>query len=218
MRVRCKGLAACGKLARNEVLSTGHMSEPPTHEVTILLQAWCGGNHEALLKLVPLVYRELHQVAQRHMAGERSGHVLQTTALINEVYLRLVDLKEVNWQDRSHFLAVCAKLMRQILIDVARSQQRLKRGGGATHVSLDSGLKIPGEPAVDVLALDEALSNLAAFDQRKGKVVELRFFGGLTVEETAVALGVSNETVLRDWNFAKVWLLRELSAEQPHGD
>jgi RNA polymerase sigma-70 factor (ECF subfamily) len=188
-----------------------------THEVTSLLRAWCEGDPRALEKLIPLVYRELHQAAHRNMAREGSGHTLQTTALVNEVYLRLVGLQEVSWQNRSHFLAACAKLMRQILTDYARTRRRLKRGGGTPDLSLDSKLIILGEPRVDLLTLDDALTKLATFDQRKSKVIELRFFGGLTAEETAEALGVSTETVHRDWKVAKVWLLHELSVEQRDG-
>jgi RNA polymerase sigma factor (TIGR02999 family) len=193
------------------------MSSPSAHEVTGLLQDWRNGDEKALERLVPLVYQELHQAAHRFMAREHTGHTLQTTALVNEVYLRLFGLTEVSWQNRAHFLAVCARMMRQILIDYARSRQRLKRGGGKDNVSLDGELRIRGDPCVDVLGLDEALKSLAAFDQRKSQVVELRFFGGLTADETAEALGISSETVLRDWKMAKVWLLRELSVEQAHG-
>ena len=195
----------------------GECVSASSYEVTSLLRDWCDGDPKALEKLIPLVYRELHQAAQYYMAGERSGHTLQTSALVNEVYLRLIGLQEVSWQNRSHFLAVCAKLMRQILTDYARTRRRLKRGGGAQDLSFDSNLIIFGEPRVDLLALDDALTDLAAFDQRKSKVVELRFFGGLTAEETAEALGVSAETVHRDWKVAKVWLLRELSAEKRNG-
>jgi RNA polymerase sigma factor (TIGR02999 family) len=151
------------------------------------------------------------------MAQERSGHTLQTTALVHEVYLRLLGFGEVSWQNRSHFLAVCAKLMRQILTDYARTRLSLKRGAGRASVSLDSDVVVFGEPRVDLLALDDALNSLAAFDERKSRVVELRFFGGLTAVETAEVLGVSPETVHRDWKVAKVWLLRELDVEQPHG-
>jgi RNA polymerase sigma-70 factor (ECF subfamily) len=193
------------------------MPASSSHEVTSLLRAWCDGDSKALDRLMPLVYRELHQAAARYMASERSGHTLQTTALVNEVYLRLVNLKEMSWKNRAHFLAVCAKLMRQILTDYARARQRLKRGGGVTALSLDSNLIILGTPRVNLLALDDALTNLATFDQRKSKVVELRFFGGLTEDETAEALGVSAETVHRDWKVAKVWLLHELSVGQRDG-
>jgi RNA polymerase sigma-70 factor, ECF subfamily len=193
------------------------MSSPSVHDVTGLLQDWRNGDQKALERLVPLVYQELHQAAHRSMARERSGHTLQTTGLVNEVYLRLIGLQKVSWQNRSHFLAVCAKLMRQILTDYARTRRRLKRGGGAPDLSFDSSLIIFGAPRVDLLALDDALSSLATFDQRKSKVVELRFFGGLTAEETAEALGVSTETVHRDWKVAKVWLLHQLSVEQCDG-
>jgi RNA polymerase sigma-70 factor, ECF subfamily len=193
------------------------MSGASSHEVTSLLRAWCEGNQQALERLIPVIYRELHQAAHRQMARERSGHTLETTGLVNEVYLRLIGLQEVSWQNRSHFLAVCAKLMRQILTDYARARRRLKRGGGVPDLSLDSNLIIFGAPRVDLLALDGALTNLATFDQRKSKVVELRFFGGLTAEETAEAIGISTETVHRDWKVAKVWLLHELSLEQGDG-
>jgi RNA polymerase sigma-70 factor, ECF subfamily len=203
--------------SKNVAVPGERMSASSSHEVTSLLRAWCEGDPKALERLTPLVYRELHQTAHRQMALERSGHTLQTTALVNEVYLRLLGSGEVSWQNRSHFLAVCAKLMRQILTDYARTRLSLKRGGGRTGVSLDSNLIVLGEPRVDLLALDGALNTLAAFDERKSKVVELRFFGGLTAEETAEALGVSAETVHRDWKVAKVWLVRELSVEQHHG-
>jgi RNA polymerase sigma-70 factor, ECF subfamily len=193
------------------------LSSPSVHEVTGLLQDWRKGDQKALERLVPLVYQELHQTAHRHMARENSGHTLQTTALVNEVYLRLFGVREVSWQNRAHFLAVCARMMRQVLIDYARSRRRLKRGGGNDSVPLDNELLIPGDPCVGVLALDDALKSLANFDHRKSQVVELRFFGGLTADETAEALGISSETVLRDWKIAKVWLLRELRPEQAHG-
>jgi RNA polymerase sigma-70 factor, ECF subfamily len=199
------------------VLPEGYMSSPSVHEITGLLQDWRNGDQKALERLVPIVYQELHQAAHRYMARENSGHTLQTTALVNEVYLRLFDLGELSWQNRAHFLAVCARLMRQILIDYARSRRRLKRGGGVENVPLEGELRVPGDPSVGVLALDDALKSLAVFDERKSRVVELRFFGGLTADETAEALGISCETVLRDWKIAKVWLLRELRPEQTHG-
>jgi RNA polymerase sigma factor (TIGR02999 family) len=186
------------------------MSLSSTHEVTQLLKAWTAGDQEALEKLTPLVYRQLHQVAQRCMAGERNDHTLQTTALVNEVYLRLVDCGKVNWQDRAHFVAVSAQLMRRILIDFARSRGYQKRGAGAAHISLDEAPSVCKEADADLLALDDALKGLAAIDDRKSKVVEMRFFGGLSIEETAEVLGISSDTVLRDWKFAKMWLLREL--------
>ncbi len=181
------------------------------HEVTLLLKAWRVGNEEALEKLTPLVYRQLHQIAQRYMAGERPGHTLQTTALVNEAYLRLVDCDKVNWQDRAHFFAVSAQLMRRILIDFARSRGYLKRGGALPHISLEDAPSVCNEPDVNLVALDDALKALSAVDERKSKVVELRFFGGLSVEETAEVLRVSSDTVTRDWRLAKIWLLRELS-------
>ena len=190
------------------------MGLPSSHEVTRLLKAWSGGDEEALEKLTPLVYRQLHQIAQRYMAGERSGHTLQTTALVNEAYLRLVDCGQVNWQDRAHFFAISANLMRRILIDFARSRGYLKRGGAVPHISLEEAPAVCNEPDVNLVALDDALKALSAIDERKSKVVELRFFGGLNVEEAAEVLGVSSDTVIRDWRLAKIWLLRELSREK----
>ena len=166
------------------------MRTPFAHEITQLLQAWSAGDEQALAKLMPLVYREVHQSAHQYMAREQPGHPLQTTALVNEVYLRLVDLPQVSWQDRAHFFAVCAKLMRRILTDFARSQWSLKRGGGALRVSLGEDLIASEEPRADVLALDDALNSLATLDPRKAHVVELRFFGGLSVEEPAEVLKV----------------------------
>ena len=184
------------------------------HEVTQLLKAWSAGDEEALEKLTPLVYRKLHKIAKQYMAGERSGHPLQTTALVNEAYLRLVDCGRVNWHDRVHFFAVSAQLMRRILIDFARSRGYLKRGAAAPHISLDQAPSVCSEPDMNLVALDDALQALSAVDERKGKVVELKFFGGLSVEETAEALGISEETVVRDWRLAKIWLLRELRRER----
>ncbi len=192
------------------------MTGRSTHEITQLLQAWGDGDEQALEKLTPLVYEQLHQAAHRYMAREAPGHTLQTSALVNEVYLRLVDVREVSWQNRAHFFAVCAKLMRRILTDLARSRRYIKHGGEAQHVCLDEGLVVSHQPRADLLSLGDALNNLAALDQRKSQVVELRFFGGLTVEETAEVLKVSSETVLRDWRLAKDWLVRELSGEPPH--
>src|ERR1700751_242936 len=187
------------------------MDLPSGHEVTRLLKAWSAGDEQALEKLTPLVYRQLHQIAQRYMGGERSGHTLQTTALVNEAYLRLVDCGQVSWQDRAHFFAVSANLMRRILIDFARSRGYLKRGGAIPHVSLEEAPSVCDEPDVNLVALDDALNALAAVDERKSKVVELRFFGGLSVEETAEVLRMSCDTVIRDWRLAKIWLLHELS-------
>lgn len=188
------------------------MALPSSPEVTRLLKAWSTGDEEALAKLTPLVYRQLREIARRYMAGERDGHILQTTALVHEAYVRLVDCGRVNWQDRAHFFAVSAQLMRRILIDFARSRDYLKRGGAAPHISLEEASSVCDESDVNLVALDDALKALAAIDERKSKVVELKFFGGLNVEETAEVLRVSSDTVMRDWKLAKMWLLRELSS------
>ena len=193
------------------------MEERRPHEVTGLLQAWSAGNEDALGKLVPLVYRQLHRAARRYMAGERSGHTLQATALINEVYLRLIDVRPTDWQSRAHFFALCAQLMRRILTDFARTRHYQKRGGAAPHIPFDEALLVSSQSDTDLVALDLALKRLALVDQRKSQVVELRFFGGLGVKETAEVLKVSNETVMRDWKMAKVWLLRELRGGKRHG-
>jgi RNA polymerase sigma-70 factor, ECF subfamily len=179
---------------------------PANHEVTQLLKAWTAGDEEALAKLTPLVYGELHRAARRYMARERAGHLLQTTALVNEVYIQLVDCADINWQGRAHFFAVSAQLMRRILVDFARGRDTKKRGRSIPHISLDEAPNLCKEPDPDLVALDDALSALAAIDERKSKTVELRFFGGLNVEETAAVLKVSAKTVTRDWIMAKVWL------------
>jgi len=191
--------------------------EPSAHEVTRLLQAWSEGEQSALERLVPLVYHELHRLARHYMAGQRPGHTLQTTALLNEAYLRLVDSPNLGWQNRAHFFAVSAQVMRCILVDWARSRQALKRGGEGRPVPLEEALVVADAPGVDFVALDDALKALAALDPRKCEVVELRFFGGLSVEETAEVLKVSPETIMRDWKSAKKWLRRELSKEKPVG-
>jgi RNA polymerase sigma factor (TIGR02999 family) len=193
------------------------MTKPGAHEITELLQSWRRGDEHALEKLTPQVYRELHHAAKRCMKAEQDGHILQTTDLINELYLRLTDLKRVDWQSRAHFFALCARQMRRILTDQARARQSDKRGGGAQPVSLDVAPAVSAQSHPEVLALDDALHALAKFDQRKCQVVELRFFGGLSVEETAVVLGVSPDTVVRDWRLAKAWLLRELTEERLDG-
>lgn len=185
-------------------------TKPVPNEVTSLLLAWSQGEQSALARLIPLVYAQLRQLAHRYMDRERPGHTLQTTALVNEAYLRLIDSSRVEWQDRAHFFAISAQLMRRILVDSARSRRYLKRGGKARQVSFDEALKISEEESPDLVALDEALTSLGSMDARKGKVVELRFFGGLTVEESAKVLKVSPETVMRDWKLAKAWLLRAL--------
>lgn len=188
-----------------------------THEITRLLQAWGEGDERALEQLMPLVYQELHQAAHRYMAREAPGHTLQTTALVNEVYLRLAGVHRGTWQDRAQFFALCAKLMRRILTDFARSRRSLKRGGQVAHVALDESLVVSEDPRADLVALHEALGRLESFDQRKSQVVELRFYGGLSVKETAEVLKVSPETVYRDWRLAKDWLLCELQHEHIDG-
>lgn len=192
------------------------MTVPSTPEVTEMLVAWSNGDKSALERLIPLVHDELRRLAHRYMNREGPGHMLQTTALVNEAYLRLVDSSHVRWQNRAHFFAVSAQLMRRILVDFARSRNYLKRGGNAVQVSLDKVLAISPEQDPDLVVLDEALTALAAIDERKARVIELRFFGGLNIEETAEVLKVSPDTVMRDWRLAKVWLLRELSPENPN--
>jgi RNA polymerase sigma factor (TIGR02999 family) len=186
------------------------MTTASPRDVTQLLLAWSRGEEEALHALIPLIYRELRQRARRYMGRERPGHTLQTTALINEAYLRLVSSNPVAWESRSHFFAVAACMMRRILVDHACTRRSLKRGGEGRPVSLDEELLVSASPARDLVTLDDALEALSALDARKGRVVELRFFGGLSVEETAGVLKVSSQTVLRDWKLAKVWLLREM--------
>jgi RNA polymerase sigma factor (TIGR02999 family) len=193
------------------------MTKPVGHEITALLQAWRDGDKHALEKLTPHVYRELHRAAKLCMKDERDGHTLQTTGLINELYLRLGDLRQVDWQNRAHFFALCARQMRRILTDQARARQSHKRGGGAQPISLDAAPAVSALSHPEVLAVDGALDALAKVDARKSQVVELRFFGGLSVEETAVVLRISPDTVVRDWKLAKAWLLRELSQENVDG-
>ena len=180
-------------------------------ELTGLLLAWGQGDSDALDRLMPVVHQELRRIAHRHMAGERSDHTLQTTALVNEAYLRLLGSQKVRWQDRAHFFAISAQLMRRILVDYARSRNYQKRGAGARPISLVENLAAAPQKGTDLVALDEALEALAVVDERKSKVVELKFFGGLSVEEIAEVLKVSPRTVLRDWKLSKVWLLRELA-------
>ena len=187
------------------------MAGTQSQGITELLLAWSQGEQAALDKLVPRVHAELRRLAHRYMAGERPGHTLQTTALVNEAYLRLINAHEVRWQDRAHFFAVSAQLMRRILVDFARSRNYLKRGGRAQRVTLDEALVVSPEPGQDLVVLDDALKAPAVTDARKSRVVELRFFGGLSVEETTEVLKVSADTVLRDWRLAKVWLEREMA-------
>lgn len=184
---------------------------PSQSQVTGLLLEWCRGNESALEKLIPLVHSELHRLAHRYLAGERKGHTLQTTALVNEVYLKLVDCRRVNWQDRSHFLALSATLIRRVLVDYARSKRSRKRGGNALRVTLEEGSAVSRQRLTDWLLLDELLEGLAKVDKRKSQVIELRFFGGLSIEETARYLRVSEDTVIRDWKLAKAWLLNEIA-------
>ncbi len=192
------------------------MALPPPHEITQLLHAWTEGAPEALEKLIPVVYDELHRLAQRYMAHERPGHTLQASAVVNEAYIRLADVKRMSWQNRAQFFGVSAQLMRRILVDFARRRRSSKRGGEAEAVSLDEALVVSKERRADLVALDEALNALAAIDPRRSRVVELRFFGGLTVEETAAVLKVSPETVMHDWKLAKAWLTREMSGTKGH--
>jgi RNA polymerase sigma-70 factor, ECF subfamily len=189
-------------------------SASTSQKVTKLLQAWGQGEDAALEQLVPLVYPELHRIARRRIFGERAGRTLQTTALVNEAYLRLVKSQNVNWQNRAHFFAIAAQLMRRILVDAARARAGQKRGGGIPKVTLDEAFVGPQEKGPDLVALDDALKVLGEVDPRKSRVVELRFFGGLSVEETAEVLKVAPNTVLRDWRMAKMWLKREMSKEK----
>jgi RNA polymerase sigma-70 factor (ECF subfamily) len=193
------------------------VSNSPPREVTALLLSWSDGDQDALARLMPLVYDELRRLALDHLRRERPDHTLQPTALVNEVYLRLVDQRSVSWQTRAQFFGLAARLMRHVLVDHARTRAAAKRGGGASKLSLDEARVAPEEVAAELVALDEALVRLAAVDERKGRVVEMRFFGGLSVEETAEALGVSDKTVMRDWRIAKLWLHRELSREGAGG-
>lgn len=187
------------------------MRTASSHEVTALLIDWSSGNKAALDRLMPLVDRELHRLARHYMQQERPGHTLQTTALVNEAYLKLIDQRQVHWKNRAHFFALCAQLMRRILVDHARKRKYAKRGGDAQRISLDEAMAVSPARSADLISLDDALEKLAAIDARKGKVVEMRFFGGLTVEETAEALSVSPLTVKRDWKMAKAWLYNSLN-------
>ena len=187
----------------------------PSSDVTLLLQAWNTGDRGALDRLLPLVYAELKRVAHNHLQREKPGQTLQPTALVNEAYVRLVQIKRMTWQGRAHFFAMCSRLMRQILVDAARARGVAKRGGGAMTIALADDVLPVGDPLPDVEALDDALTALERVDPRKCRVVELRFFGGLSVEEIAEALDVSTDTVSRDWKFAKTWLFRELRDGRP---
>ena len=188
----------------------------PEHrdDVTALLRAWGDGDEQALHHLMPLVERELNRIARACLAGERANRSVSATALVNEAFLRLVQLERIDWQDRAHFLSIGARLMRRVLVDLARARRSGKRGGDAVRVSLDEAMFSGGQRAADVVRLDEALDALTQVDPRKGRVIELRFFGGLSAEETAAVLEVSTKTVLRDWTFAKAWLQREMTTEE----
>ncbi len=185
-----------------------------SHEVTQLLIQWSNGDKAALDKLMPLIYEELRQLARHYMNRERVGHTLQTTALVNEAYLRLINRKQVHWQNRAHFFAIAAHLMRSILVDHARSHAYAKRGGGARKISLDEALAVSQQRAADVVALDDALKRLAEIDRQQSRIVELKFFGGLTIEETAEVLALSPATIKREWSTAKAWLYHELNRNE----
>ncbi len=188
------------------------MNSESTHEITGLLLAWNRGDQQALERLTPLIYQELHRAARQCMVREHGADPLETTALINELYLKMIDLRRVNWQNRAHFFAICARQMRRILTDLYRAGMRQKRGGKQITIAIDASVICASEPRRDLLAIDEALQRLAQIDERKSQVVELRFFGGLSVKETAEVLQISPETVMRDWKFSKAWLLSELEA------
>jgi RNA polymerase sigma factor (TIGR02999 family) len=192
------------------MLKAADPNDPAVGDISALLAAWRGGDQQALGALTPIVYRELHRLARRYMKGERPGHSLQTTALVNEAYMRLADYRRTDWQNRAHFFAVSAQVMRRILVDHAR-RHNWKRGRRVGHVSLEEAAEVGSGRAADLVALDDALNSLARLDHRKVQVVEMRFFGGLTVEETAEVLKVSPVTVMRDWSTAKAWLYRELA-------
>ena len=187
------------------------MTQPQPPELTQLLIEWSNGDKAALDKLMPLVHAELRRLAHRYMSRERPGHTLQTTALVNEAYVRLVNRKDVHWQNRAHFFAIAAELMRSILVDHARSHAYAKRGGGAQKIELDEAMIVSQERAAEVVALDDVLKELAKIDPQQSRIVELRFFGGLTIEETAEVLGLSPATIKREWSTAKAWLYHELA-------
>jgi len=189
------------------------MDSPASHDVTQLLIAWSDGDQAARDQLMPVVYEELHRLARNYMSRESPGHTLQTSALVNEAFLRLVDQRNVHWQSRAHFFGIAAQMMRRILVDYARSRSYAKRGGGARRLTLDEGLIVSDERSAEVVAVHEALEELAKFDARKSQIVELRFFGGLSIDETAEVLGVSPGTVMADWTVAKAWLRREISPQ-----
>src|SRR2546426_8535716 len=196
--------------------SEAQPGDPAVSAVSTLLRAWSGGDQNALERMTPIVYKELHRLAHRYMGRERTGHSLQTTALVNEAYMRLVDYKRMQWQNRAHFFAVSSQLMRRILVERAR-RHNLKRGGGVQHVSLEEAAVVGGARGADLVALDDAMNALARIDPRKVQVVEMRFFGGLSVDETAEVLKVSTVTVKRDWRAARAWLYRKLTGGTTDG-
>jgi RNA polymerase sigma factor (TIGR02999 family) len=193
------------------------MDRPERKDVTTLLAEWRNGSQEALNELTPLVYEELRQIAARQLRWERPGHTLQSTALVHEVYLRLIDQSRAQFQDREHFFAVASQITRRILVSYARHRQSSKRGGGKTMLALDESIALPGPAELDLVAVDDALESLSQIDPQQGRIVELRFFGGLTIEGTAEFLGISTSTVTRDWNLARAWLHRELSRGGAYG-
>ena len=213
-------MSSCDKLIANKYRSSDtfffgyFVIQQSSAEITQLLLAWGKGDQNALNELMPLVYAELRKLARNYMRGQRPGHTLQTTALVNEAYLRLIDSSRVNWQNRTHFFAISAQLMRRVLVDFARAKQSLKRGGERIQVTLDEKIEAQTENTTDLVALDEALQKLAEMNQRQAKIVELRYFGGLSEEEIGETLKVSYRTVRRDWNIAKAWLYRELNRNE----
>jgi RNA polymerase sigma factor (TIGR02999 family) len=212
----CADRSGRGSTIRQSSRGPTEPASIPVDDISQLLRAWSDGDQLALDELTPVVYAELRRLAHRYMRGERSNHSLQTTALVNEAYLRLVDYKRMQWQNRAHFFAVSAQLMRRILVEYAR-RHNLKRGRGVQHVSLDEAVLVSEDPGADLVALDDALNALARVDPRKVRVVEMRFFAGLSVDETAMVLKVSPVTVRRDWSSAKIWLYRELTGETDDG-
>ena len=194
------------------------LSSAPATEITGLLRAWSGGDRDAFERILVLVYPELRKMAQRCLVNERGGHTLQATALVNEAYLRLIDIKKIEWHDRAHFFAIGARLMRRILVDYARSKGYAKRGGDARRVDFDEALVVSAEMDPMLVRMDDALTQLASFDARKAQIVEMRYFGGLTAEDIATVLGVSVQTVNRDWGLARSWLAREMSTETPRSE
>ncbi|MGE0101510.1 MAG: sigma-70 family RNA polymerase sigma factor [Blastocatellales bacterium] len=193
------------------------MPEKSKTEITQLLVAWGKGDQDAFGRLMPLVYDEMRKIARRYMNRQRPDHTLQTTALVNEAYLRLIDSSKVQWQNRAHFFAISAQVMRRILVDFARARTNQKRGGGAQKVVLDEALAISAEPGADLVALDDALNDLAVIDKRQSQIVELRYFGGLSEDEVAEVLGISSRTVRRDWSLARAWLYRQLNRGEGDG-